>query len=87
MGLFDFFKFAKAGSPRNQKPTWDPDTLTMQQPASPPAPVAERGAGRSDAQENTRVKLRGGGGGDICCGVSVSYAFPFSSGWGLWMES
>lgn len=42
MGLFDFFKSSKEESPRTQQPTWDPNTMTMQQPASPPAPMVDR---------------------------------------------
>ncbi|OGM45918.1 hypothetical protein ABOM_006055 [Aspergillus bombycis] len=42
MGLFDFFKSSKDESPRTQQPTWDPNTMTMQQPSSPPAPIVDR---------------------------------------------
>lgn len=42
MGLFDFFKSSKEESPRTQEPTWDPNTMTIQQPSSPSAPVVDR---------------------------------------------
>lgn len=42
MGLFDFFKSSKDASPAQQQPTWDPNTLTMQQPPRPEAPSTER---------------------------------------------
>lgn len=43
MGLFSWFKSSKEESaPQTQQPTWDPNTLTMQQPSSPAAPTTER---------------------------------------------
>ncbi|KAB8239230.1 uncharacterized protein BDW43DRAFT_306112 [Aspergillus alliaceus] len=66
MGLFDFFKSSKQEPPRTQEPTWDPNTLSMQQPLSPAAPTAERVVSEQpDAQENTKIQLRGGGAGDV----------------------
>ncbi|KAF7621335.1 hypothetical protein F9C07_10375 [Aspergillus flavus] len=68
MGLFDFFKSSKEESPRTQEPTWDPNTMTMQQPSSPSAPVVDRAVSE---QPNTQeqMQLRGGGAGDCCCGI------------------
>jgi hypothetical protein len=42
MGLFNSFKSSPEESTRTQQPTWDPDTIAMQQPSSPPAPTIER---------------------------------------------
>ncbi|KAE8166609.1 hypothetical protein BDV40DRAFT_296395 [Aspergillus tamarii] len=65
MGLFDFFKSSKEESPRTQQPTWDPNTMTMQQPASPPAPMVDR----TVSEQSENMHLRGGGAGDCCCGM------------------
>ncbi|RHZ53089.1 hypothetical protein CDV55_102149 [Aspergillus turcosus] len=91
MGLFDFFKSSKDSAPSQQQPTWDPNTLTMQQPASPEAPSTERVVTEQPVrfltnsfflttrnkililsknnQESMKMQLRGGGAGDVCCGV------------------
>ncbi|PKX99485.1 uncharacterized protein P174DRAFT_437946 [Aspergillus novofumigatus IBT 16806] len=70
MGLFDFFKSSKDSAPAQQHPTWDPNTLTMQQPASPEAPSTERVVTEQpNNQEAMKTQLRGGGAGDVCCGV------------------
>ncbi|GFF33095.1 hypothetical protein IFM46972_03772 [Aspergillus udagawae] len=70
MGLFDFFKSSKDSAPTQQQPTWDPNTLTMQQPASPEAPSTERTVTEQpNNQEAMKMQLRGGGAGDVCCGV------------------
>ncbi|CEJ58212.1 hypothetical protein PMG11_06878 [Penicillium brasilianum] len=66
-GLFNWFSF-------KQEPTngasWDATTASVQnhQPTSPEAPSTERVVTEQpNSQEN--MKLRGGGGGDVCCGV------------------
>ncbi|KAL4889523.1 hypothetical protein BDV59DRAFT_205193 [Aspergillus ambiguus] len=73
MGIFTWFKSSKEESaPKTQQPTWDPNTLTMQQPSSPAAPTTERVVTEQPEQtnqENMQMKLRGGGAGDVCCGV------------------
>ncbi|KAE8372022.1 hypothetical protein BDV26DRAFT_298267 [Aspergillus bertholletiae] len=66
MGLFDFFKSSKPECSHTQQPTWDPNTMTMQQPSSPPAPVADRTVSE---EQPDKVQLRGGGAGDCCCGM------------------
>ncbi|KAE8418390.1 hypothetical protein BDV36DRAFT_295232 [Aspergillus pseudocaelatus] len=68
MGLFDFFKSSKEESPRTQEPTWDPNTMTMQQPASPPAPIVDRAVSEQPNTQET-MQLRGGGAGGCCCGM------------------
>lgn len=40
MGLFDWFKSSKQED-SSQQPTWDPNTMTMNQPSSPSAPTTE----------------------------------------------
>ncbi|KAB8208685.1 hypothetical protein BDV34DRAFT_222364 [Aspergillus parasiticus] len=65
MGLFDFFKSSKEESPRTQEPIWDPNTMTMQQPSSPSAPVVDRAV----SEQPEQMQLRGGGAGDCCCGM------------------
>ncbi|KAB8235351.1 hypothetical protein ETB97_006652 [Aspergillus alliaceus] len=71
MLLFNWlFKSSKETSaPKAHKPIWDPQTLTMQQPASPQVPTDRAGMEQSNVHENTEVSLRGGGGGSVCCGV------------------
>jgi len=41
MGLFDWFKSSKQED-SSQRPTWDPNTINMNQPSSPLAPITER---------------------------------------------
>ncbi|PLB51194.1 hypothetical protein P170DRAFT_474741 [Aspergillus steynii IBT 23096] len=66
MGLFNFFK-SSSNQQQEQQPqqaTWDPNTLTMQQPSCPTAPSTERVVTEQPNSEQN-MKLRGGGGGDL----------------------
>ncbi|KAF7596715.1 hypothetical protein BBP40_000143 [Aspergillus hancockii] len=71
MGLFNFFKSSKEESSPTQQPTWNPDTIAMQQPSSPPAPTTGRViTEQPKTQGHKQMKLRGGGeGADCCCGL------------------
>ncbi|GIC85110.1 uncharacterized protein Aud_000938 [Aspergillus udagawae] len=59
----------KSKEEQRQRPTWDPNTLTMTQPATPAAPnllVSQP----PPAQEQMDMRLRGGGEKEaVCCGV------------------
>ncbi|KAL4871107.1 hypothetical protein BDV12DRAFT_164804 [Aspergillus spectabilis] len=79
MGLFSFFTSSKDASStqtQNQNPTFDPNTLTMVQPNSPNAPSSDRVVDEQPTrqEEMTTMQLRGGGGGDVCCGVCAGIA-------------
>lgn len=40
--VFNWFKSSKEESSATQQPSWDANTMTMQQPSSPEAPSTER---------------------------------------------
>ncbi|KAL2011279.1 hypothetical protein VTN00DRAFT_3997 [Thermoascus crustaceus] len=66
-GIFGWFKSSK--EERAPERTWDPKTMTMEQPTSPPAPSTERVV-TEQPRPDQEMHLRGGAGaGDICCGV------------------
>ncbi|BDD55274.1 hypothetical protein MAP00_000811 [Monascus purpureus] len=57
-----------------QQPTWDPNTLTMQQPTSPQAPSTENVVTEQPRSQES-MQLRGGGGCcETCCGVCAGLA-------------
>ncbi|KAJ5803525.1 uncharacterized protein N7503_005975 [Penicillium pulvis] len=69
--MFETLKswFQGADAPLNEN-KWDANTVTMQQPNSPAAPsmnqtVTEQPGG----VESMGVHMRGGDGGDLCCGI------------------
>ncbi|PWY90393.1 hypothetical protein BO94DRAFT_533882 [Aspergillus sclerotioniger CBS 115572] len=68
--MFGWFKSSNQESAPVQN-TWNPNTLTMQQPSAPEAPVTEQVVtGQPGQQETMQMNLRGGGEGeDVCCGV------------------
>ncbi|PYH66743.1 uncharacterized protein BO88DRAFT_85913 [Aspergillus vadensis CBS 113365] len=73
--VFNWFKSSKEESTSTQQPSWDANTMTMQQPSSPEAPSTERVVTQQpNTQEEMKMGLRGGGAGDVCCGV---YVYPF----------
>ncbi|KAJ5913701.1 hypothetical protein N7504_002584 [Penicillium tannophilum] len=67
-GLFNWFSSSKQES---APATWDATTATVQnqQPTSPDAPSTERVVSEQPNSQENMMKLRGGGGGDICCGI------------------
>ncbi|BCS01813.1 uncharacterized protein AKAW2_60077S [Aspergillus luchuensis] len=68
--VFNWFKSSKEESSATQQPSWDANTMTMQQPSSPEAPSTERVVTQQpNTQEEMKMGLRGGGAGDVCCGV------------------
>ncbi|KAK1147083.1 hypothetical protein N8T08_001822 [Aspergillus melleus] len=66
MGLFNLFKSSSTQQQEQQpqQTTWDPNTLTMQQPSCPAAPSTE-GVVTEQPNSDQNMKLRGGGGGDL----------------------
>ncbi|PWY88916.1 hypothetical protein BO70DRAFT_308865, partial [Aspergillus heteromorphus CBS 117.55] len=69
--MFSWFKSTKQQE-ESAQPTWDPNTMTMtsQQPSSPEAPSTERViTEQPNTDEAMKMNLRGGGAGDVCCGV------------------
>ncbi|PYI01886.1 hypothetical protein BO78DRAFT_326486 [Aspergillus sclerotiicarbonarius CBS 121057] len=61
--------FGRTPAPEIKERVWDPETVTMQQPASPENPRSDINSGIYDA---TEMGLRGGGEGEeVCCGVYV----------------
>ncbi|GFF29154.1 hypothetical protein IFM46972_02551 [Aspergillus udagawae] len=59
----------KSKEEQRQQPTWDPNTLTMTQPATPAAPN-QLVSQPPPAQEQMDMRLRGGGEKEaVCCGV------------------
>ncbi|RAK84455.1 hypothetical protein BO79DRAFT_259232 [Aspergillus costaricaensis CBS 115574] len=62
--MFDWFKSSNKES-ATQQPTWNPNTMTMQQPSAPEAPVTEQVVtGQPGQQETMQMGLRGGGEGE-----------------------
>ncbi|GKZ20858.1 hypothetical protein AbraIFM66951_009177 [Aspergillus brasiliensis] len=60
--MFDWFKSSNKESAATQQPTWNPNTMTMQQPSAPEAPVTEQVVtGQPGQQETMQMSLRGGG--------------------------
>ncbi|KAJ5738951.1 hypothetical protein N7493_002106 [Penicillium malachiteum] len=72
---FNFFKSAPA-SEANSAPenTWNSTTLAMQQPSSPAAPSANQDVVSEQPAAQEGMQLRGGGGGDVCCGICAGIA-------------
>ncbi|PYH81060.1 hypothetical protein BO82DRAFT_285009 [Aspergillus uvarum CBS 121591] len=69
MNFFDwiFTPFGRAPTPEQQEYVWNPETVTMQQPAATEAPSTKI---PTMTQEPAALSLRGGGeAGEVCCGV------------------
>ncbi|KAJ5102145.1 hypothetical protein NUU61_004367 [Penicillium alfredii] len=67
-GIFSWFSSKQESTA--PEATWDATTANMQnqQPTSPAAPSTDRvETEQPNSQEN--MKLRGGGAGDVCCGL------------------
>ncbi|PKY05581.1 hypothetical protein P168DRAFT_325924 [Aspergillus campestris IBT 28561] len=75
MAFLDFFKSSKRDSvsdsgSQQKEPTWDADTVTVKQPVSPEAPSTGNNQVEEPLmQKETKLQLRGGGAGDVCCGM------------------
>ncbi|KAJ5611813.1 hypothetical protein N7528_008918 [Penicillium herquei] len=65
--MFGLTWFSKKEAPS----TWDATTgnIQNQQPTSPDAPSTERVITEQPNSQENMMKLRGGGAGDVCCGV------------------
>ncbi|GLA94085.1 hypothetical protein AtubIFM57143_001031 [Aspergillus tubingensis] len=49
---------------------WNPETLTMEQPASPSGPSMEHVVTEQPRPgESMQLQIRGGGEGEVCCGI------------------
>ncbi|GAD97513.1 conserved hypothetical protein [Paecilomyces variotii No. 5] len=68
-GAFSWFKSSKQETAPER--TWNPNTMTAEQPTSPAAPTTERVVTEQPgSQEQMSMQMRGGAGcGDVCCGV------------------
>ncbi|KAF9886711.1 hypothetical protein FE257_011225 [Aspergillus nanangensis] len=57
-------------------PSWNPNSLTMDQPAQPSAMQHQSQVvtEQPTTTENMEMRLRGGGGGDVCCGICAGIA-------------
>ncbi|OQE27868.1 hypothetical protein PENSTE_c004G06753 [Penicillium steckii] len=55
----------------SQDATWNVNTATIQnqQPTSPQTPSTDRAMNEQPSSQDDMMKLRGGGAGDVCCGV------------------
>ncbi|KAJ5782514.1 hypothetical protein N7457_004288 [Penicillium paradoxum] len=64
-GIFSWF------SPKEPTPktTSNPPTTEKNQPISPQAPSIDRIMTEEPTSQEQPMKLRGGGAGDVCCGV------------------
>ncbi|GLB22641.1 hypothetical protein AtubIFM61612_003217 [Aspergillus tubingensis] len=52
---------------------WNPETLTMEQPASPSGPSMEHVVTEQPRTgESMQLQIRGGGEGEVCCGILVA---------------
>ncbi|KAJ5218897.1 uncharacterized protein N7498_000996 [Penicillium cinerascens] len=58
-------------SKQESAPAWDGATASVQnqQPTSPDAPSTERVVTEQPNSQENMMKLRGGGAGDVCCGL------------------
>ncbi|KAJ5106312.1 hypothetical protein N7456_002987 [Penicillium angulare] len=67
--MFEAIKswFQPAQEPINEG-KWDANTVTMQQPNSPPS-MNQTITQQPGGPESMSVHVRGGGGGDVCCGM------------------
>ncbi|KAJ5673784.1 hypothetical protein N7462_009223 [Penicillium macrosclerotiorum] len=65
---FNFFKSAPAEAEATQENTWNGNTVAMQ-PSSPAAPTTNQGVVSEQPSGQEQMQLRGGGGGDVCCGM------------------
>ncbi|KAJ5611052.1 hypothetical protein N7510_007771 [Penicillium lagena] len=69
--MFGFNLFSSSKKDSAPEATWDANTATVQnqQPTSPDAPSTERVVTEQPNSQENMMKLRGGGAGDVCCGL------------------
>ncbi|KAJ6119292.1 hypothetical protein N7523_003572 [Penicillium sp. IBT 18751x] len=71
--MFDTIKGWFSSAQESAEGKWDANTLTVQQPTSPAAPAMNQTVseqpGAPESMVTDGVHLRGGGEGDICCGM------------------
>ncbi|KAJ5811550.1 hypothetical protein N7474_007851 [Penicillium riverlandense] len=69
--MFGFNLFSSPKKDSAPEATWDANTATVQnqQPTSPEAPSTERVVTEQPNSQENMMKLRGGGAGDVCCGL------------------
>ncbi|EKV09436.1 hypothetical protein Pdw03_8599 [Penicillium digitatum] len=68
---FNFFKSTPANEPATDG--WNANTVTMQ-PTSPATPSSNQNVVSEQPTGQEQMQLRGGGGGDVCCGVCAGIA-------------
>ncbi|KAI9924945.1 hypothetical protein MW887_006352 [Aspergillus wentii] len=69
-----FGNWFKSSKEEPTEATFNPNTLTMEQPSSPAAPTNQQIVSEQP-QSQEQMQLRGGGqGGGICCGICAGLA-------------
>ncbi|KAL1976748.1 hypothetical protein VTN31DRAFT_3030 [Thermomyces dupontii] len=63
-GFFGFFKSGDKPA-TSQEQTWNPTTMTME----PPRNYSGSSTEQLESQQQEQLKLRGGGAGNVCCGI------------------
>ncbi|KAJ5239249.1 hypothetical protein N7468_003868 [Penicillium chermesinum] len=63
-GLFSWFS---SPSKQEEAPATDATTIQAQQPTRPDGPSMDGASAQPKSEQE--MNLRGGGGGDVCCGV------------------
>ncbi|CAP94003.1 hypothetical protein E8E15_010153 [Penicillium rubens] len=71
--MFGWFKSSNDPKP-TQEPTWDATTIAMEQPSNAEAMSPNNVVSQQPSPESMKMELRGGGGGDVCCGICAGIA-------------
>ncbi|KAJ5465807.1 hypothetical protein N7530_009594 [Penicillium desertorum] len=71
--MFGWFKSSNDSKP-TEEPTWDATTIAMEQPSSAEAMSSINVVSQQPSPESMKMELRGGGGGDVCCGICAGIA-------------
>ncbi|KAJ5970381.1 uncharacterized protein N7479_000299 [Penicillium vulpinum] len=66
--MFGWFKSSEE-SKSTQEPTWDAATLAMEQPSTTETMSSNNVISQQPSPESMKMELRGGGSGDVCCGM------------------
>ncbi|OQE44253.1 hypothetical protein PENCOP_c002G04236 [Penicillium coprophilum] len=67
-GLFSWF-FSKETSPNSTSDVTAPTSVENRQPISPKGPFVDGMLTEQPNSQENMLKLRGGGAGDVCCGL------------------